>query len=93
MIYIILFFLIISFEPFCLRVLFLCFLFLFLFLFLAVSLSNNAAAEHVHVDILSFVSMGHVVKDARLVDVDGGATVGCVQAVSSVVVHGRSFSH
>ena len=45
-------------------------------LFLAVFLSNDAAA--IHVDILFFVSVTHVVENARLVDVDGGATVVCV---------------
>ena len=39
------------------------------FLFLAVSLLNDAAAAHV--DILILVSVGHVVENARLVDVDG----------------------
>ena len=34
------------------------------------------------------VSVGHVVENARLVDVDGGATVACRQAVSFIVVHG-----
>jgi len=56
-----------------------------------VFLLNDAAVFHV--DILSLVSVGHVVENARLVDVDGGATVVCEQAVSFVVVHGRSFSH
>ena len=64
----------------------------FFFLFLAwVFLLNDAAAELA--DILSFVSVGHVVENARLVDVDGGAIVACEQAVSFVVVHGRSCSH
>ena len=55
-----------------------------------VFLLNGAAIEHA--DIWSFVSVGHVVENARLVDVDGGAMVGA-QAVSFVVVHGRLFSH
>jgi hypothetical protein len=42
-------------------------------LYLLVFLLNGAAAEHV-ADILSFVSVGHVVENARLVDVDGAAT-------------------
>jgi len=42
-------------------------------------------------DIL--VSMGHVIENARLVDVDGGPRKECGQAESFVVVHGRSFSH
>ena len=56
-----------------------------------VFLLNNAATDHA--DILMLVSMGHVVDNARLVDVDGGVTVACVQAVSFVVVHRRAFSH
>ena len=40
---------------------------------------------------LSIVSVRHVVENARLVDVDSGATVFCEQAVSFVVAHGRSF--
>ena len=60
-------------------------------LFLAFFLLNDAADDHV--DILIFVSVGHVVENARLVDVDGGAMVACGQAVSFVVMHGRLFSH
>ena len=60
-------------------------------LFLAFFLLNDAADDHV--DILIFVSVGHVVENARLVDVDGGAREVCGQAVYFVVVHGRSFSH
>ena len=56
-----------------LLLLFVCLLLCYLFLFLAVFLLNDAAA--VLVDILSFVSVGHVVENARLVDVDGAATV------------------
>ena len=56
-----------------------------------VFLLNDAAADQV--DILILVSVGHVVENARLVDVDGGATEVCGQAVSFVVMHGRSFSH
>ena len=55
---------------------------------------NNAAGNHVNILIL--VSVGHVVENARLVDVDGAAMVVpsvCEQAVSFVVVHRRSFSH
>ena len=69
-------------------------LFLFVdvvYLFLAVFLLNAAAV--ILGDILPFVSVGHVVENARLVDVDGAATVQCRQAVSFVVVHGRFFSH
>ena len=66
-------------------------MFVVVYLFLAVFLLNDAAGNHA--DILSFVSVGHVVENARLVDVDGGATELCGQAVSFVVVHGRSFSH
>ena len=65
--------------------------FVVVYLFLAVFLLNDAAASHV--DILIFVSVGHVVENARLVDVDGAARGDCEQAVSFVVVHGRSFSH
>ena len=39
---------------------------------LAVFLLNDAASSHV--DILSLVSVAHVVEKARLVDVDGAAT-------------------
>ena len=60
------------------------------FLFLAVFLYNGAADP---ANILLFVSVGHVVENARLVDVDGGAPGVCVQADSFVVVYGRSFSH
>ena len=52
------------------------FLFVVVYLFLAVFLSNDATVAHV--DILFFVSVGHVVENARLVDVDGGATGACV---------------
>ena len=38
-------------------------------------------------DIVSLVAVGHVVENARLVDVDGGAMGACEQAVSFVVVH------
>ena len=44
-------------------------------LFLAVSLLNGATVIVAPVDILSLVSVGHVVENARLVDVDGGAMV------------------
>ena len=62
----------------------------FIFLFLAVFLLNGAA---VHADIVTLVSVGHVVENARLVDVDSGARGECEQAVSFVVMHGSSFSH
>ena len=65
------------------------FIFVVVYLFLAVFLLNVAIEL---VDILPFVSVGHVVENARLVDVDGAATVPCAQAVF-VVVHGRLFSH
>ena len=54
------------------RGIFIYFWLLMFFLFLAVFLLNDAAVAHV--DILSFVSVGHVVENARLVDVDGAAT-------------------
>ena len=53
---------------------------------------GNAAAV-VSSDILFLVSVGHVVENARLVDVDGAVVVVRAQAVSFVVVHGRLFSH
>ena len=49
-----------------------CIIFYFFYSFLAVFLLNGAAAGSV--DILSFVSVGRVVENARLVDVDGRAT-------------------
>ena len=61
--------------------------FVLLILFLrAVFLLNDAPVFHA--DIFSFVSVRHFFENARLVDVDGGARVACVQAVSFVVVHG-----
>ena len=51
-----------------------CIIFYFFYSFLAVFLLNGAAAGSV--DILSFVSVGRVVENARLVDVDGRATGG-----------------
>ena len=47
------------------------FKFVVVYLFLAVFLLNGAAVFHA--DILSFVSVGHVVENTRLVHVDGGA--------------------
>jgi hypothetical protein len=44
---------------------------------------NDATADLK--DIFSFVSVGHVVDNARLVDVDGGARLACVQAVLHVL--------
>ena len=57
-----------------------------LFLFLAVFLLNDAAECHAdilpkHVNILILVSMGHVIENARLVNVDSAATVLCEQAI------------
>ena len=49
-------------------------LFVVVSLFLGAFLLNAAA---VLADILSLVSVGHVVENARLVDVDGAATVAC----------------
>ena len=45
------------------------FVLLFIILFLAVFLLNGAGVFHA--DILSFVSVGHVVENTRLVHVDG----------------------
>ena len=59
--------------------------------FIAISLSNGTPPEYV--DILILVFVRHVVEYARLVDVDGGATVPCAKAIHFVVVHGCSFSH
>ena len=62
-------------------------------LFLDVFLLNGAVVGQASVDVLPLVSMGHVAKNARLVDVDGAATGVCAEAISFVVLHGRSFSH
>jgi hypothetical protein len=57
------------------------FLFVVVHFFLAVFLLNGAAA--VHADFLTFVSVAHVVENARLVHVDvDGAMFLCEQAVS-----------
>ena len=66
-----------------------CFLCFYLIL-VAVFLLNGAAVFHDK--FFSLVSVGHVVENTRLVDVDGGATAECDQAVSFVVVHGRVLS-
>ena len=64
--------------------------FLCFYLLVAVFLLNGAAVFHDK--FFSLVSVGHVVENTRLVDVDGGATAECDQAVSFVVVHGRVLS-
>ena len=51
------------------------------FLVLAVFLLNGAAVVEARVDILSVVSMGHIIENARLVNVDSAATVLCEQAI------------
>ena len=48
----------------------------------------DSATKH-SVNIFCLVSMGHVVKIARLADVDDGAIKVREQTVSFVVVHGR----
>ena len=47
------------------------YIYILLYLFIAVFLHNDAAIEPA--DIFILVSVGHVIENARLVDVDGGA--------------------
>jgi len=73
----------------CCFIIFVCLL-LYVILFLAVSLLNGATVIVAPVDILSFVSVGHVVENARLVDVDDAATVVCKQPCRGFRCRARS---